>query len=41
MGVLVWWLLPLLATIVAIVWLWWKEPHRRWGARPGAFDQRA
>ena len=24
MGVLVWWLLPLLATIVAIVWLWWK-----------------
>jgi len=23
-GVLVWWLLPLLATIVAIVWLWWK-----------------
>ena len=24
MDVLVWWLLPLLATIVAIVWLWWK-----------------
>ncbi len=24
MGVLVWWLLPLLATLVAITWLWWQ-----------------
>lgn len=24
MGVLVWWLLPLLATGAAIAWLWWK-----------------
>jgi hypothetical protein len=23
-GVLVWWLLPLLATVAAIAWLWWK-----------------
>lgn len=23
-GVLVWWLLPLLATVAAIVWLWWQ-----------------
>lgn len=24
MGVLAWWLLPLLATVGAIVWLWWQ-----------------
>ena len=24
MGVLVWWLLLLLATVAAIVWLWWQ-----------------
>ena len=33
MGVLVWWLLPLLATVVAIVWLWWQG--RTGAGQPG------
>ncbi len=33
MGVLVWWLLPLLATVVAIAWLWWQG--RTGASQPG------